>query len=456
MRLPRSAPAERWYAEGVCGSRGLLLSKASRLERYRRFLTHVHELLGLEVGIVLWDGSTVPASWPADRLAVAFADENVIAALLRYRNFDALANLWSAKRVDIRNGTMFDLFKLRPKMRSREFRRRVDKKLAVSALAPFLFLPRGPWPLDDRKAKNPSDGSYEENKENISYHYDLSNKFYSLFLDKEMVYSCGYAKDWANGIDQMQQDKLEMICRKLRLKPGDRFLDIGSGWGALVCYAAKNYGVTALGVTLSEQQASYAQEKVVRLGLQDKVRIELTDYSTLEGEFDKVASIGMHEHIGIANYPTYYNTIERLLRRGGLYLHHAITLRARKDDAAFRKKQRKDLSALTKYIFPGGELDYIGNTVTSLERHGFEVHDVECWRWHYHVTCKHWHDRLLANYAAAVAEVGEVKTRLWLSYLASCSIAFDNNSVSIYQTLTSKRMRGRPPDVPATRDDLYR
>jgi cyclopropane-fatty-acyl-phospholipid synthase len=231
-------------------------------------------------------------------------------------------------------------------------------------------------------------------------------------------------------------------------------LDIGCGWGALSCCAAQHYGVTAYAVTLSEQQVSYGQEKIKELGLQDKVRIELKDYASVEGEFDKVAAIGLQEHVGIDNYPKYYATVRRVLKRDGLFLQQAIARPAKRDDKTFRRKP-PEFTALTKYLFPGGELDHIGNTITMLERNGFEVHDVEGWREHYQRTCKLWHDRLLTNYAASVAEVGEVKTRLWLAYLAGSSVAFERNSVCLYQMLASKRRRG-PSGLPATRADLYR
>jgi len=269
-----------------------------------------------------------------------------------------------------------------------------------------------------------------------------------------MVYTCAYCTDWNNDIDRMQQDKLEMICRKLRLKPGERLLDIGCGWGALSMYAVQNYGVTAYAVTLSEQQVAYGQEKIKCLGIGDRMRMECKDYSTVEGNFDKVAAIGFQEHIGIDNYPKYYETVKRVLPDGGLFLHHAITRPAKHSDAQFRRK-RPEFALLTKYIFPGGELDYIGNTLTMMERIGFEVHDVENWREHYQRTCKHWHDRLLANYDAAVREVGEVKTRLWLAYLGLCSISFERNTVGLFQTLASKKRRGAS-GLPPTRADLYR
>ena len=167
---------------------------------------------------------------------------------------------------------------------------------------------------------------------------------------------------------------------------------------------------------------------------------------------DKVAAIGLQEHSD--NYPKYYQTVQRALKHDGLFLHHAITRPAKRDDRTFRRK-RPEFALLTKYIFPGGELDHIGNTVAMMERNGFEVHDVEGLREHYQRTCKHWHDRLLANYDAAVREVGPVKTRMWLAYLAACSIAFERNTVGLFQTLASKKRRG-PAGLPPTRADLYR
>ena len=430
-------------------------AKASeRLRLFRELLLHARERLGLTLGFRLWDGSTVPANLAPGNLAIAIADENVVAALTRRPTMETLANLWVARRVDIVSGSMFDLVQQRPKVRTRAFRRTVDKLLAMRVALKFAFLPRGgPWPLESQPEEKPSDGSPAENKRNIGYHYDVSNAFYALWLDKEMVYTCAYCTDWDNDIDRMQQDKLEMICRKLRLKPGDHLLDIGCGWGALSCYAAQHYGVTAHGVTLSEQQVAYGQEKVQRLGLEGRVKLELRDYSTVEGSFDKVAAIGIQEHIGIDNYPTYYRTVRRVLKPDGIFIHHAITRPAKKTDRKFRKK-RKEFALLTKYIFPGGELDNIGTTVKSLEQNGFEVHDVEAWREHYQRTCKHWHDRLLARYDAAVAEVGEVKTRLWLAYLGACSISFERNGVCLYQTVSTRRHRGAS-GLPPTRADLY-
>ncbi len=425
-----------------------------RLVRFRRLLEHARSALGISFGFVLWDGGTVPADLPADALAIRIADEGAIAALLRRPNIDTLANLWVSARIDILNGTVFDLAAARPAVRSRALVRSLDKKLLLGTLARFLCVGRGgPFPLRDIPS-GAEGGNAEANRRNIGYHYDASNAFYALFLDPSMVYTCAYFTDWNNDLATAQFDKLDMVCRKLRLRPDDRFLDIGCGWGALVCHAAKHYGVRAHGVTLSTEQLELARERVVAAGLEDRVTIELRDFAGLDGGFDKIASIGMFEHVGIANHPTYFRTVNKLLNAGGLYLHHSIARPAKRDDKRFRRRS-SEYAALTRYIFPGGELDHIGMSLANLQRYGFEVHDTEGWREHYARTCRMWHDRLFARYDEAVAAVGSVQTRLWLVYLAGCSLAFERNTVGIYQTLASKRVRG-PSGLPPTRADLYR
>ena len=430
-----------------------------RLDSFRRLLAHINERILPDLGFVLWDGSTIPADLHADALAFVIADEGAVAAMMRRPNVDTFLDLWVTSRFDLRNGSFFDLVARRPKTRTRELMKSFDKPLALAALARFLFVPRGgPWPLEAvRTHKTRADGSEAANKTNIHYHYDLSNRFFELFLDPEMVYSCAYFKDWNNDLATAQADKLDMICRKLRLQPGEMLLDIGCGWGALVCHAAQHYGVRAHGVTLAEEQFAYAKEKVARLKLDDKVTLELRDYSHLEGSFDKIASIGMFEHVGIANHPTYFQAINRLLKPGGLYLHHSIALRS-KSFERFRRGRRRDAALATavgRYIFPGGELDHLGMSIGNLELHNFEVHDVEAWREHYMHTTRLWHDRLTANREAAEREIGREKTRLWIAYLAVVSIAFMQGTVGIFQTLASRRVRG-PSGLPPTRADLYR
>ncbi len=430
-------------------------ARTRRLEAFRTLATRAHAALGLEFGLRLWDGSTVPATLPPGSLAISIADEGVVAALIRRPGIDTIANLWVAGRIDISGGTMFDLVARRPKGRSRDVLKGLDRRQALATAAKFLFVPRGgPWPLEAIGKDRESDGSQAENRKNIAHHYDLSNAFYELWLDPRMVYTCAYFTDWTNSLEQAQADKLEMVCRKLRLEPGDSVLDIGCGWGSLAIYAAQNHGVHVHGVSLSERQVAFARERVERLGLADRVEIELVDYTRVGRTYDKVASIGMFEAVGAGHFDTYFRTVNRVLKPGGLYLHHAIT-RPGKSNAARTGKKRADFAALTRYIFPGGELDYIGRTVTSLERHGFEVHDVEDWREHYARTCRFWHDRLLARWQEATREIGEARARLWLAYLGACSITFERNNALLYQTLASKRVRGSA-GLPPTRADLYR
>jgi cyclopropane-fatty-acyl-phospholipid synthase len=231
-------------------------------------------------------------------------------------------------------------------------------------------------------------------------------------------------------------------------------LDIGCGWGGLICHAARHYGVRAHGVTLSQTQFDFAQEKIRGLGLQDKVTVELRDYATLSGKYDKIASIGMYEHVGIANYPEYFGKINSLLRDRGILLNHGITLPAKPAKRGFRRI-RPEQRLVLKYICPGGELDHIGHTCQSLEVSRFEVHDVEDWREHYAQTTRLWCQRLSARRDEAIRLVGPERYRLWAAYLAGVSFAFLDGTVRIYQVVASKHAERGRAELPPTRGDLY-
>ncbi len=431
-------------------------SDGKRIEALRRLLTEAYQKLGLKLGFSLWDGSRIPADWPADGLMIAIRDAGVVAALLRRPKLDTLLHLHVSDRIAIENGTIFDLAAARPDGKVGRLARGISKTAAFDVVRHFLFAPgQAPQAVQHIKGDEIArDGKPATNKANIAHHYDVSNAFYKLFLDERMVYTCAYFTEDHDDLERAQTDKLEMICRKLRLKPGDKLLDIGCGWGALVCYAAQHYGVEAHGVTLAEEQLKLAREKVEALGLQDKVTLHLKDFTQMEGQFDKISSIGMFEHVGIRNHPTYFQAVNRLLKPRGLYLHHSISRRAKKTEKAFNKMPA-EYRALVRYIFPGGELDHLGISIANLERYGFEVHDVEGWREHYQRTTRLWFERLNANRAAAEAEVGPERTRMWLLYLAGCSLAFERGGALINQTLVSKRRKG-PSGLPLTRVDLYR
>ncbi|TVR11330.1 MAG: methyltransferase domain-containing protein [Salinarimonadaceae bacterium] len=427
-----------------------------RLAAARALLEDAHGKLGLRFGFRLWDGSRVPADWPADGLAVAIADEGVIASMVRRPKFDTLIKLHVDGRIDLLNGDFFDLSEARPQGKIGRLLRAMSMRKALDVARLFFFVDRGPESVLDavRGDEIARDGAEATNRANVAYHYDVKNDFYALFLDPEMVYSCAYFTEDHGDIARAQRDKLDMICRKLRLRPGDRMLDIGCGWGALVCHAALHYGVEAHGATLAAEQLAYAREKVKRLGIEDRVTFHFKDYALIEGQFDKISSIGMFEHVGIRNHATYFATVNRLLRPQGLYLHHTIARRAKKNDRRFLKMS-PEYRALVRYIFPGGELDHLGMSIANLERAGFEIHDVEGWREHYQRTTRLWCDRLAARREEAEAMVGPEKVRMWLLYLAGCSLAFARGGAYVNQTLASKRIRG-PSGLPLTRADLYR
>jgi cyclopropane-fatty-acyl-phospholipid synthase len=415
------------------------------------------EKLDLNASLRLWDGSVTPLGKNVTGpFQIAIADAGVIGSLLRWPTLDNFIRQYVDKGVDFSGGTLIDLgSQLNKGGRSVKLKGRDALKL-IGKLAPFLMA-RTDDATDDHGFEGEITGrrrKVADNKDYIQFHYDLSNDFYALFLDPEMVYSCAYYTDWNNDVAQAQLDKLEMICRKLRLKARERFLDIGCGWGGLICHAAKNYGVTAHGITLSEEQLAFAKEKIARLGLQDRVTVELKDYSMMTGTFDKIASIGMYEHIGLKNIPGYMGKMQSLLAPEGLFLNHAISRRAPKQ-GWFKRRLRPEQKAIAKYIFPGGELDDIGHSVFAMERAGFEVLDVEAWRLHYARTCKLWCERLTARRDDALKYVSEEKYRIWVAYLAGVSLAFSRGTLRINQTLASKNAK-RPPAVPPTRADLYR
>jgi len=393
--------------------------------------------LKLNAWLSLWDGTRLPlGDNPTQELALHIADPGVLSSIMRKPGLDRIIQHYIKGNIAITGGSVLDFGRLVAIESTSGKLRGLDKKKLIKTLAPIAFQ-AALKPDQGRVFSGESSGEKREqadNQEFIQFHYDVGNEFYKLFLDDNMLYSCGYFTDWDNSLGQAQVDKIDMICRKLRLKNGEKFLDIGCGWGALLIHAAKNYGIQGTGVTLSKEQLALAQERVEAEGLQDKITFKLLDYAKLEGQFDKIASIGMAEHVGIKNLPSYYSKVRSLLRPGGLYLNHAITRRGKFKEKSF--KSRPEQRALQKYIFPGGELDSIGNTVLMLEQVGFEVHDVEGWREHYAATCAHWHDRLFAHKNEAIAQVGIETYRIWVAYLAGCT--YLSNCCKQYQKRTSR------------------
>jgi cyclopropane-fatty-acyl-phospholipid synthase len=426
------------------------------LDAMRTLAGEVASALDLDATLKLWDGSRVPLGHNATgAFEIAISRPGVIGSIVRKPTLDNGISHYVDKGIDF-TGSLIDFGRQLDEPSRRHGLRRIRKLPLFRSLFPFLFV-KADAAAGTGGFEGEITGRSERRRDNTAYvqfHYDLSNDFYALFLDPEMVYSCAYFTDWSNDLATAQRDKLDMICRKLRLRPGDRFLDIGCGWGGLVCHAAKTYGVTAHGITLSEEQLAFAREKVKRLGLEDRVTLEFADYQNVGGTYDKIASIGMYEHIGVKNIPKYMGKVRSLLGDNGLFLNHAISRRAPKPKW-IRGRMRPEKKAIAKYIFPGGELDDIGHSIVAMERAGFEVHDMEAWRLHYARTCKLWYDRLMAEKEKAVAFVGEEKYRIWVAYLAGVSLAFSRGTLRINQTLASKSPKG-PSPLPPTRADLYR
>lgn len=301
--------------------------------------------------------------------------------------------------------------------------------------------------------------SADRDKKAIQYHYDVSNEFYKLWLDERMVYSCAYFKHASDTIDDAQLQKLDHICRKLRLKKGERLLDIGCGWGALVIHAVKNYGVTALGVTVSEKQVELARQRVHAAGISESCEIALLDYRAIDESkaFDKIVSIGMVEHVGRNNLKVYFEKAYRLLRPGGVFLNHGITLL----HDTFKTERQMKNGFFAKYIFPDGDiqpLTYILEVATKETK--FEIRDVESLREHYAMTLQRWQKRLEKHEEKVVEMMGQRSYRLWRLYLLAAGWGFANGLHSIYQTLLYKGCEegtsvGTEHSLPLTRADWY-
>jgi cyclopropane-fatty-acyl-phospholipid synthase len=294
----------------------------------------------------------------------------------------------------------------------------------------------------------------------ISYHYDVGNDFYELWLDRRLVYSCAYFHHDDDTLDEAQEAKLDLVCRKLRLEPGDRFLDIGCGWGALVIHAATHYGVKAVGVTLSTRQAELASRRIQEAGLSESCRIELRDYRDVAtiGPFDKMASVGMIEHVGVDHLPQYFASAFAALRPGGLFLNHGIaSVQAahpmRWRDRVARRLWRAD-AFIDQYVFPDGKLGPFHEVVHAAEAVGFETRDVESLREHYARTLGEWIGRLEGNRDRAVAIVGETTFRVWRLYMTASARGFATGELNVLQTLLSKPCDGHT-NLPPTREDLF-
>jgi len=316
-------------------------------------------------------------------------------------------------------------------------------------IAHLMRLPKPPPPSLDGVHLRGKRHSKTRDAEAIGFHYDQPITFYRSFLDSRMVYSCGYWDEGVQTLDEAQLAKIDHTLRKVRLHSGERLLDIGCGWGALVIRAAQKFGAQALGVTLSRRQHEEAQRRIAEAGVGDKVRVELRDYRDLRGEtFDKIVSVGMVEHVGRERLGTYFRTAYDALREGGLFLNHGIVQQSR-DGKGYRVSGFMD-----RYVFPDGDLVSVDTTLRGAEAAGFEIRDVENLREHYARTLRVWCANLEARRDDIVAATDERTYRIWRIYMAGSARKFWRGQMGLFQTLLAKA-EGGPAKIPETRRDLY-
>jgi len=290
----------------------------------------------------------------------------------------------------------------------------------------------------------------EKDAEAIQYHYDVSNDFYSLWLDPNMVYSCAYFENDDEDLATAQIKKIDHILNKIQVKPGQRLLDIGCGWGALVMRAAEKYGAECVGITLSEKQYELARERVRAAGLSNKIDIRIEDYRDVKGTFDRITSVGMFEHVGLRHLPAYFGKISSLLSENGIAMNHGIT----STDPESGGTPYGGGEFIGKYVFPHGELPHIGLVLKTMQEGGLEALDVENLRFHYAKTCATWADNFEAQTDAIKRMVDEKRYRIWRVYLAGSSYSFANDLIALYQVVCVKSGR-RAPLLPMSRRYMY-
>jgi cyclopropane-fatty-acyl-phospholipid synthase len=394
----------------------------------------LHEYHPRDFAIEFWDGSR----WDPDpgqfcRFTWHIHHPSVLRALLRSDRQVALGEAFIYGDFDI-SGDILAIFPVAEYLEQKHFG--PGKKLLLASL--LLGLPSQLHDEDLRVELRGRAHSKSRDQKAVSFHYDVSNDFYKLWLDPAMIYSCAYFKSPDDSLETAQAQKLNYICRKLRLRPGERLLDIGCGWGGLIMYAARHYGVQAIGITLSERQLTFVQKRIKDTGLSSRCEARLLDYRDAPqlGEFDKLVSVGMVEHVGESALPEYFRCAFQLLKPGGVFLNHGIGRAGNRPKSAER-------TFTDVYVFPDGELIPIPTTLRCAEEAGFEVRDVENLREHYYLTLRHWLRRVEASMEQATTLVGELKSRIWRLYLAGSAYYFQSGKLDLYQSLLVKCADGR-------------
>jgi cyclopropane-fatty-acyl-phospholipid synthase len=393
-------------------------------------------LMELPVAVRLWDGSSLDAvrhargarAMPA---VVVVGDRRVLAHQLHSPGELGFARAWVDGSLTV-DGDLEEALAIRSVFRGLHLSTLDRARLAVAAVrvAGPGVLRRPPIPAIEAAVAGHRH-SLARDRAAVRHHYDVSNEFYELVLGPSMVYSCAYFSDTGDSLEEAQTRKLDRICQKLRLAPGDRLLDIGCGWGSLVLHAAEHYGARAVGVTLSEPQARLARERARASGVEDRVDIRVTDYRELaDGPFDKIASVGMYEHVGRSELERYLRTVAALLRPGGLFLNHGI--------ARLNSEPPRSASFITSYVFPDGDLHPVAELLSSLQPAGLELRDTESLREHYPLTLRRWAANLHAHEDSAIEMVGAERVRVWQLYMLASAVAFEAGEITVHQVLTAR------------------
>lgn len=423
-------------------------------------LRNVFDALGFDLPVALsgWDGSR---SGPVDAPTLVIRHPRALRRLLWQPNQLGLGRAWVAGELTVEG----DLYELLRRLEGVLTRPAADSPSLggglLRDLAALGAVGRQPPPPPEEANLSGTLHSPRRDRHAVSHHYDVGNDFYRLVLGETMVYSCAY---WTSdvppyGLDDAQRDKLALICRKLALEPGMRLLDVGCGWGSLAIHAAREHGVSVLGLTISQEQADLARKRVAEAGLAERVEIRLQDYREVDdGPFDAVASIGMAEHVGVSEYAEYAAILFRQLRRGGRLLNHQIsehpTVPGLPAPSRSRFARRPVPTFIQAYVFPDGELTALGTTVNLLERAGFEVRDVESLREHYARTLRSWVANLEANWAAAVRLTTPGRARVWRMYMAGSAVGFEAGRIGVNQVLAVRPHRDGRSGLPPTRSWL--
>ncbi|MGW1492423.1 class I SAM-dependent methyltransferase [Streptomyces sp. NPDC002402] len=406
-----------------------------------RLTTLAEELLGapLPVRIRAWDGSE---SGPPGAPVLVVRHRRALRRLLWRPGELGLARAWVAGEIDVEGDLYAALDLLSGIIWERGDERPTsghplrDPRLRAAARGLLKIggaLPPPPPPAEEVRRRAGPLHTKRRDKKAISHHYDVGNAFYELVLGPSMVYSCAYWQDGGT-LEDAQRDKLDLVCRKLGLKEGDRLLDVGCGWGSMAMHAAREYGVQVTGITLSREQAAYARKCIAEEGLTDRIEIRVQDYRDVrDGPYDAISSIGMAEHVGQVRYHQYAEQLFSLLEPGGRLLNHQISRPPEENESAYHVDEFID-----RYVFPDGELAPLGRTVTSLEAAGFEVRDVEAIREHYALTLRRWVANLEADWDQAVRHSSPGRARVWRLYMAACAISFERNKIGVNQILAVK------------------